>query len=136
VALHRYREAVPHYRQCLELGLDEPIVQRRRAACAAMLAAAGQGEGGPLDDNERAALRRQAAEWLKADLALCQRRLEKATPKERDEIRQRLEAWRDTAEMAGIRAALAKLPDDERAACRGLWAEVEALLTKSRAPQK
>jgi hypothetical protein len=36
--------------------------------------------------------------------------------------------------LAGLRdeAALAKLPEDEQEACRALWAEVDALLTKAR----
>ena len=43
---------------------------RYNAACFAALAAAGQGEdAAKLDDNERTRLRKQALDWLKADLA-------------------------------------------------------------------
>jgi tetratricopeptide (TPR) repeat protein len=136
-ALRRYREAVPVYRQRMALAAVHPDL-RHRAACCAMRAAAGDGEGtAGLDDKERAALRRQAAEWLQVDLAQCQGLLEKATPKDREAIRRRLEAWRDANDLAGIRdaAALAKLPAEERTACQKLWADAEALLAKVRKPK-
>jgi serine/threonine protein kinase len=136
-ALRRYREAVPVYRQRMALAAFPPDL-RHRAACCAMRAAAGDGEGTTgLDDKERAALRRQAVEWLKVDLAQCKDLLEKATPKDRQTTRRRLEAWRNAGDLAGIRdaAGLAKLPAEERAACRKLWADVEALLAKARKPK-
>jgi hypothetical protein len=47
-------------------------------------------------------------------------------------IRQALQCLQMDADLAGIRdpAAFAKLPADEREACKKLWADVEALLKK------
>ena len=49
-------------------------------------------------------------------------------------IAQTLQHWKADPDLAGLRdpAALAKLPEDEQNACRALWAEVDALLTKAR----
>src|SRR5262249_33626780 len=49
---------------------DDPLTAHRdTAACAAALAAAGRGtDAGRLDDADRARWRKQALEWLRADL--------------------------------------------------------------------
>jgi hypothetical protein len=46
---------------------------------------------------------------------------------------QRLRHWQRDGALAGLRdhAALARLPAEERQACRQLWAEVAALLKKA-----
>ena len=48
---------------------------------------------------------------------------------------QTLQHWKSDRDLAGIRegTTLAKLPEDERKACRALWAEVDALLKKANA---
>ncbi len=100
---------------------------RYDAACYAALAAAGQGEdAGKLDDKERASLRRQALDWLRADLALWRKQLESAA------VQKALRHWRHDTDLAGIRdaAALANLPADEQKAFNQLWADVSALLKK------
>jgi hypothetical protein len=45
-----------------------------------------------------------------------------------------LQHWKADPDLAGIRErlALAQLPEDERKACRTLWADVEALLQRAR----
>src|SRR5689334_13942472 len=54
-----------------KLAADLTAGHRYDAACCAALAAAGQGEdAAKLDDKERARLRKQALEWLRAHLAL------------------------------------------------------------------
>jgi tetratricopeptide (TPR) repeat protein len=98
---------------------------RYAAACAAALAGRGKGEdAGELDEKERARLRQQALDWLRADLALWAKRA--------DRRQALLGRWQDAADLAGVRdaAALATLPADERAAWQKLWAEVAALLAK------
>ena len=49
-----------------------------------------------------------------------------------------LRHWQEDADLAALRdkAAVAKLPESEREACRRLWAEVESLLAKAAAPPK
>ena len=43
-----------------------------------------------------------------------------------------LKHWQEDSDLAGLRdaAALAKLPQEERAACKRLWGEVDGLLSK------
>jgi tetratricopeptide (TPR) repeat protein len=102
------------------------------AACAAVMAAAGQGkDGGKLDDRERAHLRQQALAWLRANLAAGARWMKEA-PKNRPAFRLTLDRWRKTSFLAGVRdsRALANLPEDERAAWFELWAEVDRLMRR------
>jgi serine/threonine-protein kinase len=112
---------------------------RHKAACCAALAAAGQGEDAtPLDGRERARLRRQALDWLRADLALYTRQLESGTPQARTLARQSLQRWQTVSALAGLReaTALAKLPAEEQKACTQLWADVAALLKKAQEKPK
>ena len=110
---------------------------RYNAACSASLAAAGQGEDAAKpDDEERSRLRKQALDWLRADLTLRARQLETGKPADRDAVQQALRYWQKDPDLAGIRdaAALAKLPAEERAACEKLWADAAALLEKAGTP--
>jgi tetratricopeptide (TPR) repeat protein len=104
---------------------------RYNAACSAALAAAGQGKDATgLDDKERARLRKQALDWLRADLALRTRQMRNGSPGEPAQARAALVHWQTDRDLAGLRdaAALAKVPAEERAACAKLWADVAALL--------
>ena len=112
-----------------KLADDLEAGHRYNAACYAALAAAGQGEdAAKLDDKDKARLRQQALDWLRADLALRTRQLESGQPADRDAARQVLQHWQKDSDLAGLRdpAALAKLSAEERAACQRLWAEVAA----------
>jgi len=77
--------------------------------------------------------RKQAIEWLKADLAAWSKVLEKAPPAARQSISQTLQHWKADSDLAGLRdaALLAKLPEAEQKVCRAFWAEVDALLKKA-----
>jgi tetratricopeptide (TPR) repeat protein len=108
---------------------------RYNAACAAAMAGAGQGKDDPpLDEAAKARWRKQAIDWLKADLAEWSKLLASGPSQVRQSISQTLQHWKADSDLAGLReeAALAKLPDDGRTACRALWAEVDALLKKAR----
>jgi hypothetical protein len=99
------------------------------------LDAASQGkDADQLDDQQRARLRQQARDWLKADLDRWAPQAESDNPKERDAVQKRLKHWQTDADLAGIRDkdAVAKLPAEEQDACRKLWAEVETPLQKAR----
>jgi serine/threonine-protein kinase len=107
---------------------------RYNAACSAALAAAGQAEDAKrLPDRGALALRRQALDWLRADLAAWAKVVEKA-PQARSDVQRTLRHWQQDPDLAGLRDqdALAKLPEPERDACRRLWAEVDALLRRAR----
>jgi hypothetical protein len=112
---------------------DQP---RYHAACSASLAAAGLADDAKrLTEEERAALRRQALAWLRADLALYAKMAKSDNPRARAAVRQRLEHWRQDADLAPVRdkAALAKLPEAEREDWQKLWADVAALLKRAEA---
>src|SRR5262249_34497012 len=109
----------------------------RAAAGNAALAAAGVGEdAAQLDDRERRRLRKQALDWLRADLALRTRQLESDKPAERRWAKAVLRQWQQDADLAGVRdkAALAGPPAAAREAFTQLWADFAALLKKAEAP--
>jgi serine/threonine-protein kinase len=111
---------------------------RYNAACAAALAGCGFGKDDPApDEAAKAKLRRQALDWLRADLTVYAQLQAGADPKAPALVRQRMEHWQKDADFRGVRGddALAKLPEAERQAWRELWANVAALLKKTAAGQ-
>jgi serine/threonine-protein kinase len=114
---------------------DREAGNRYNAACSAALAGSGKGKDEPaLDDAAKARWRKQALDWLKADLAAWAKVLETGPPRARPSIQQTLQHWKTDPDLAGIRdeAALARLDSDEQRVCRGLWSEVDALLARAR----
>lgn len=110
---------------------------RYHATCSAALAGSGKGEDDPPpDESARRRLRRQARDWLRADLDFWAAAIGRTDPKGRALIRQTLRHWREDADLAGLRdeAALARLDEDERAECRALWKRVEAVLMDAAFP--
>jgi tetratricopeptide (TPR) repeat protein len=108
---------------------------RYNAACAAALAGCAQGQdAGGLGDPERADLRNQAVNWLRADLGTWRRVHEKGPEANRSAVVQKLAHWLEDPDLAGVRGpeALARLPEGERAAWQKLWADVEEMLAKIR----
>ncbi len=79
--------------------------------------------------------RKQAIDWLTADLAAWTKVVESGPPQAGQLVSQTLQHWKADADLAGIRddAALAKLPADEQKDCATLWAEVDTLLAKAEA---
>jgi serine/threonine protein kinase/Flp pilus assembly protein TadD len=98
---------------------------RYGAACCAVLAAAAL----KADDRERPRLRRQALDWLRADLAFWEHQAEARDTGSRARMQQALWTWQNHPELASVRPkeGLATLPDAERSAWEKLWADVEAL---------
>jgi eukaryotic-like serine/threonine-protein kinase len=114
-----------------KLNDDPQAGHRYNAACFAALAAAGHGEDATkLDDQERARLRKQSLEWLRADLTLRTKQLETGTPTDRTDVLATMKHWQKDSDLASIRdeVAQAKLPPDEREALTQLWADVTELL--------
>jgi tetratricopeptide (TPR) repeat protein len=103
---------------------------RYDAACAAALAGCGQGKDADrLDDTERARLRRQALDWLRADLDAWGRLLDKEADKAGPAPGQTLQHWLEDPDFNGVRGpdALARLPEAERGDWQKVWQDVEAL---------
>jgi tetratricopeptide (TPR) repeat protein len=119
------------------LAEDWKASHRYNSACAAALAGCGQGEdAAALDEQEKARWRKQALEWLKADLTLHAKQLETGKPEDRAEVLKTLQHWQADPDLAGVRepATLAKLSEPERQLWQGLWAQVAALLAKGGPP--
>jgi superkiller protein 3 len=101
------------------------------AAFSPVLAAAGRGEdGSQLDERERARLRKQALEWLRADLGLYAKKMEAGKVEERAAVQTALRKWQEETNIGSIRdsAALALLSAEERDGFGRLWADVADLL--------
>jgi hypothetical protein len=127
----RNDKAVEYYRKALQadpkLGNDRGAQYRYHAARAAALAAAGQGkETPPLDGAAKAKLRRQALDWLRAELNAWGKLLTSSQPENRQLIVRTLWYWQHDSALAGIRdkPALDKLPESELKAFAQFWAEV------------
>jgi tetratricopeptide (TPR) repeat protein len=117
-----------------KLANDVDVESRYSAACAAALAGCGRGEDAAhVSEVERARLRRQALDWLTADLGVWASRAETAA--ERSEVRREMAHWQTDPDFAGVRGdALAKLPKTECLAWQKLWADVNALLKRCDEP--
>jgi hypothetical protein len=103
---------------------------RYNAACAAALAGCGQGQfTADLDENKCVRLRRQALDWLRADLEAWRSLLAKDPDKARPVVVKQLQHWQVDPDFANIRGreALGRLPEPERKEWKRLWQEVEAL---------
>jgi tetratricopeptide (TPR) repeat protein len=129
----RYAAAARFYSDAFAAGAAQSSQRAYSAACAAALAAAGQGEdAGTLDDKEKSRLRRQALGWLKDALKIQSNHLE--DPERCKKILQTLQHWQKDADLTGVRdpKELTKLPEAERAAWKQFWNDVEKLVQKGK----
>jgi Flp pilus assembly protein TadD len=138
-----YAAAARFYRDAFaaqpHLADDLDAQHRYKAACAAALAGCGQGkDADKLDAKERARLRQQALDWLRADLKAYRQVMEKAADKAGPAIAQRMQHWLKDDDFAGVREAdtLARLPEAERLEWHKLWEEVKALRQRAAQPPK
>jgi serine/threonine-protein kinase len=121
------------------LAEDRQAQHPYNAACAAALAGCGQGKDDPpLDEGAKTRWRKQALDWLKAELATWSKVVESGPPQARPGVVQALQHWKVDPDLAGLRdqPALAKLPADEQKAFRALWVQVDSMLAKARAAAK
>ena len=117
-----------------KLADDRQAQNRYNAARAASLAASGQGKDEPPpDDSSKANLRRQARDWLQAELTAWTKILDTGPADLKVKIATTLQHWKDDPDLAGIRdeKELAKLPAEERAAFQQLWTDVDQLVIKA-----
>jgi serine/threonine-protein kinase len=114
---------------------DDKEGHRFRAACAAALAGCGQGKDAPATSQERVRWRKQALEWLRADLASWARLGESGPPEARSAVRKVLLLWRRSRALTGVRdSGLNELPEGEREGWRQLWSDVAAQLRRLSPP--
>ncbi len=127
----RFAEAIEQLEKVVRLEGPEWTATRRQlvryqydAACANVRAAAGQGSGDARQgEPERADKRRQALDWLRANLEL--------TVRQRNDgkvLSWSLATWLSEPALASVRdpAELAKLPEAERESWRRFWVDVAA----------
>jgi Flp pilus assembly protein TadD len=108
-------------------------LHRYHAACAAVLAAAGQGkDGDKLDAKGKAKLRQQALTWLQEELDFWKAK-SKGDPLVTQELVNKLSQWQADPDLVSVRddKALAQLPEAERQDWQMLWADVVELLQKA-----
>jgi eukaryotic-like serine/threonine-protein kinase len=114
---------------------DERSAQHRyNAACAAALAASGKShDDPPPDDAARAVLRKQAHDWLAAELVTWRRVVDDGDARARNAAAKALRHWQEDPDLAGVRSddALTKLPGEQRTAWHTLWAEFDVLLKRA-----
>jgi serine/threonine-protein kinase len=119
-----------------KLAGDPRAGHRYNAACAALLAATEGKDAAQRDATERARLRKQALEWLRADLAWWTRFLDSGPPAARIVVQETLRHWQQDSDLAGLRDkdALARLAAAEQKSWTQLWANVTALLKEAESP--
>jgi hypothetical protein len=113
---------------------ENDVGHRTNAACVAVLAGLGQGEDRTKPaDTERARLRRQALDWLRADLVARTKRVEGGKPQDRATAIGKLTHWGKDPDLAAVRDkdGLDRLPEDERQAWQQFWADTAALLQQA-----
>jgi serine/threonine-protein kinase len=106
--------------------LADDLRSGRRYAAACWAARAGCGSGADaarIGDEERGRCRKQARDWLTADLTAWSAALAGGSHEYRELAKKRLASWQTDPDLAGLRDAkrLAELPEPERAECLALW---------------
>jgi serine/threonine-protein kinase len=119
-----------------DLALADDRGARHRYYAARVAAQAGCGRGtdaAGLGREERARWRRQALEWLRADLAAWVPLLDGNSAAARGQVRSALSLWRDDPDLSCVREAaeLDHLAPDERKEFVALWADVADALART-----
>jgi tetratricopeptide (TPR) repeat protein len=137
VVKKRYATAARYYAAAFaaEPKLAEQLsaAHRYNAACSATRAANGEGkDAAGLEEPQRRRWRRQAAEWLTAELAAWTTHFEK-NPQSGPSLVKTLHLWQADTNLASIRdePLLVGLPVEEQSAWRQFWARVAALATRA-----
>jgi WD40 repeat protein len=134
-AVHLYEQAFATDPRLLEdFSAYGGLGHRYSATCNAALAAAGKGnDAASLGQAEQARLRRQAHDWLRADLRHWTKTLQEGKPEGRNEVLRKMQHWQQDSDLSGVRdkQALAALPEAERRNWEQLWADVAALLDRA-----
>jgi tetratricopeptide (TPR) repeat protein len=139
LAEKRYARAAQFYAEAFraEPKLAENLNSGYRydAACAAALAGGGEDKDEAVRNAEtQAQLRRQALDWLRADLNTWNKFLANDPDRARLVIVRKMRHWLADLDLDAVRdpAALARLPGAERPAWQTLWADVIHTLTRAK----
>jgi eukaryotic-like serine/threonine-protein kinase len=107
---------------------------RYKAACCAILAGTGQSDDGQeLDAAAKVELRRQARDWLRADLVGMEMNIASRNPLAFTPVQYRLWVWHNDPDLAAVRDSrkLTALPAQEREEWLALWNEVATMCQKA-----
>jgi serine/threonine-protein kinase len=110
---------------------------RYPAARCAALGGCGIGQDtDKLTEAERSRWRRQARDWLRADLVVWAKMLDGDSKATHNQAKRMLERWLADPDLAGLResSALDKMSPDEQQACRTFWDEVNSLAKRPGRP--
>jgi tetratricopeptide (TPR) repeat protein len=127
-----------HYALALKLysdafAEDKTLEENHRfyAACAAVQLAAGRDPSTKVTAGEAASLRKQAHQWLSAQVKVFAEEGKPSGPAALQNLKNWLLVLKWTTDLAPVRdaAALERLPADECQRWQQLWAEVDQLLT-------
>jgi serine/threonine-protein kinase len=116
------------------LANDPERARKYYAACMAASAGCGRGEDAlKLSEEQRARLRDQARQWLRAELAAWAKKLD-SDPAARESVENALTRWLVDPDLAGLREPefLDRLPVAESRACREMWKEIDAQIERAR----
>jgi hypothetical protein len=116
-----------------KLASDRTADHRYKAARSALMAAGGMGKDNPAPDEAAKAYRRkQALNWLKAELSAWKREAMIIEPGSKERVSTTLAHWKQDADLACIRGEkeLANLPESEHKKWQSLWENLDALRAK------
>jgi tetratricopeptide (TPR) repeat protein len=122
-----YAAAASFYEGAFDAEAKLVAPNRYNAACAAALAAAGQGtDADKLDEKERDRLRRQALGWLRADLEAMRLLLKQDANKAGPGVVGQMRHWLMDPAFGGVRGMqmIARLPEAQRQDWHKLWDDV------------
>ena len=109
-----------------------------RAASYAAVTGCGRGaDVTSLSESQRLRWRKQARNWLRADLASMSEDALEGKPVRRQSVENILAHWQGDPDLSGLRdsAELEKLSRSERQECEDLWSDVDALLKRLKKPK-
>ncbi len=118
---------------------DFAAANRYHAGCVAALAGMGRSrDAAAVNETERASWRRQALDWLRADLKAYRQLMDESAGKASRTIAHRRDYRLNGTYLDGVRGpgALGKLPEAERTEWARFWQEVEALRQQAAAPAR
>ncbi|MFO0868076.1 MAG: tetratricopeptide repeat protein [Pirellulales bacterium] len=131
----QYAESARRYAELFSMaqGLADDLQTRARyrAACAALLAARGEGVQAPSDPGERAALRSRSIAWLRADLTALRKQANSNDAEQSQAAAEMLAQWLRDASLSDTRgdSEWIRASTTERREWDEFWADVKACLT-------
>lgn len=109
------------------------VGHKYNAACAAALAASGEGSDSPTDEGEKRQLTRRAIGWLERDLAEWIQWFKGANEGRRQQLAATMAHWQEDPDLEWLRdpMTIARLPGVERMKAEKIWKDVASLKARA-----